>query len=215
MDAESFYARIATALGGPSPALHLPPPRARALPATVSVPQRRVWAAAAAERLRSVGGSAEVVLRSNLAQRVQELIGESSVVRVAEHLLPSEILPVLAHATVCSIVEPVAWREACAAATWGVTDANAWIAETGSVLLCAQRDRPRATSLLPRHHLVVVPMDRVIASLDEALDAMADTPSQWLLVTGPSRTSDIENDLTIGVHGPAVLHVLVVDEETA
>lgn len=214
MDAESFYARIASALGGPSPALHLPAAR-KVAAVTATVAERRAWAHLASERLRSVGGSAECVSRSQLAARVQELVGASTVVRVADALLPAEVLSVLGQATACTAVDAHTWREACAAATWGVTDADAWIAETGSVLLCAQRDRPRATSLLPRHHLVIVPLERVIPSLEGALNAMVDTPSQWLLVTGPSRTSDIENDLTIGVHGPAVLHVLVVDEETA
>lgn len=214
MDADSFYARIAAALGGPSPVLRLPPPR-KAAPAQATMAQRRVWAQTAAERLRSVGGSAECVAPSQLTARVQALVGDTRVVRVADHLLPKPVVSALAHATVCTAVDAYTWRAACAAADWGVTDANAWIAETGSVLLCAHRDRPRATSLLPRQHLVVVSLERVVASLDEALEELADTPSQWLLVTGPSRTSDIENDLTIGVHGPAALHVLVVDEELA
>lgn len=104
------------------------------------------------------------------------------------------------------------YRRSAEAAAYGLTSAMLGVAASGSVVLAASPDRPRVTSLLPRHHLVLLPESRIVPDLAAALRRFsADTlPSQLLFVTGPSRTSDIENDLTIGVHGPAQVTVALI-----
>ncbi len=88
----------------------------------------------------------------------------------------------------------------------GVTIADFALAETGSVLQIDRPWRPRAISLLPPVHLVLVPEERILGGFEELFEATAaylGGPSgSMTLITGPSRTADIEKVLTIGVHGP-------------
>ena len=93
----------------------------------------------------------------------------------------------------------------------GITGADAAIAATGSLVLTHGPGRPRSASLLVEHHIVLLPIDRIRASLDEAL-TVADwsATSNWVAITGPSRTGDIESILTIGVHGPRRLSVVLI-----
>ncbi len=68
-------------------------------------------------------------------------------------------------------------------------------------------------SLLPPAHIAVVPRDRILTGLDELFDKVplpAERSSSMVLITGPSRTADIEQILVRGVHGPGELHVVVV-----
>jgi len=105
------------------------------------------------------------------------------------------------------------WRTTAARAALGVTSAVLGVAATGSVLIGGGADSPRAASILPETHLVILPADRLVPGLEEALDAvaaMAPTHSSPFLVTGPSRTSDIEMEMVLGAHGPRRLHVLLV-----
>jgi L-lactate dehydrogenase complex protein LldG len=106
------------------------------------------------------------------------------------------------------------FRERAAHADIGLTGADLAVASTGSIVLCGGPTRPRSVSLLPTMHVAIVPSSRIVASTSDAFAALAqrgDMPSSVIFVTGPSRTSDIENDLTIGVHGPASVVALVVD----
>jgi L-lactate dehydrogenase complex protein LldG len=106
------------------------------------------------------------------------------------------------------------WREAAAAADLGVTSATIGVAATGSVLVVPGEGSPRVASLLPSAHLVILPVHRIVGGLDQALEAVAhaaSTASSAVLVTGPSRTADIEMISVLGVHGPRRLHVLLVD----
>jgi L-lactate dehydrogenase complex protein LldG len=101
------------------------------------------------------------------------------------------------------------------AADLGVTTVDAAVAETGSLVVSAAPGRPRAMSLLPRVHLAIVPARSIVPSMDHALacyGAAESLPSAIHFITGPSRTSDIENDLTIGVHGPAAVFALVLED---
>lgn len=93
----------------------------------------------------------------------------------------------------------------------GITGADAGIAATGSVVLVHGRGRPRSASLLVEHHIALLPIDLICGSLDEAL-AIADwsISSNWVAITGPSRTGDIESILTLGVHGPRRLSVVLI-----
>jgi len=87
------------------------------------------------------------------------------------------------------------------------------VAETGSVLLAQQQPADRAVSMLSKTAIQVVDRDRVVDSLDEVAAWLATNASQVSLatiVTGPSRTADIERSLTIGVQGPADLHLVVL-----
>jgi L-lactate dehydrogenase complex protein LldG len=111
--------------------------------------------------------------------------------------------------------ERATFREKAAHADIGLTSADLAVASTGSIVLCGGSTRPRAVSLLPSMHVAIVPASRIVASTSDAFEALArreDVPSSVIFVTGPSRTSDIENDLTIGVHGPASVVVLIADE---
>ena len=107
-----------------------------------------------------------------------------------------------------------AGREATTGAALGVTSAVAGIAATGSVVLDSARAGGRLASVLPPAHLCVLPVERLVATPADVLrrlgDDPAELPSSLVLVTGPSRTGDIEQLLTIGAHGPMALHVVVV-----
>jgi L-lactate dehydrogenase complex protein LldG len=81
------------------------------------------------------------------------------------------------------------------------------LADTGSVVLAAAPDEPRARSLLPPVHISLLREDRILAGLEELFERVApDMPSALAIVTGPSRSADIEQTLTIGVHGPGEVH---------
>ncbi len=98
----------------------------------------------------------------------------------------------------------------------GVTSAQAAIAETGTLVLDSNAERHRLLSLLPPVHVAIVPRDRLVATLGDAIDAAGTSPPPALtLITGPSRTADIELELVLGVHGPVELHVLLLDSIVA
>lgn len=102
-------------------------------------------------------------------------------------------------------------RERAAAADLAVTSATHGIAATGSLVVDSATAGSRAVSLLPRVHLCVLPIDRLVASHADVLRRQSSPmPSARVLITGPSRTGDIEQRLTLGAHGPVALHVLVV-----
>jgi L-lactate dehydrogenase complex protein LldG len=96
-------------------------------------------------------------------------------------------------------------------ASIGITGADAAIAATGSVVLTHGPGRPRSASLLVGHHIVLLPADRIVPSLQEALK-IADwsMTSNWVAITGPSRTGDIESILTLGVHGPRRVSIVLI-----
>lgn len=93
-----------------------------------------------------------------------------------------------------------------------VADGLFAVAETGSVAVAWSRDE-RGSALLADRLFVVVPGDQLVATLDEALariDELVRAGRPYVtLMTGPSRTADIERALTVGVHGPRELHVLL------
>ena len=95
----------------------------------------------------------------------------------------------------------------------GLTGAVAGIAETGSVLIPSGPGKALAHSLLPAIHIVILRASQVYAHLPEVLKLPAVVEARAaVLVSGPSRTADIEMSLTIGVHGPAELHVFCLDD---
>lgn len=92
----------------------------------------------------------------------------------------------------------------------GVSRAAYALADTGSVVLYASPDEPRAASLLPEVHVSLVAEETILSGLDELFAAVGDDlPSSLAIVTGPSRSADIEQQLTVGVHGPGEVHVVI------
>lgn len=101
----------------------------------------------------------------------------------------------------------------------GVTGVDWAIAETGSLVLSSHRldradtpGRGRVVSLLPPVHIAVVRKEQLIYSTVAVFRGLAagQMPPQVVFASGPSRSADIENDLTIGVHGPGQVHVIIV-----
>jgi L-lactate dehydrogenase complex protein LldG len=85
------------------------------------------------------------------------------------------------------------------------------LADTGSVVLLSS-DEPRSRSLLPWRHVTVVRAESILGGLEELFEALGtDLPSSVAIVTGPSRSADIEQRLAVGVHGPGEVHVVIVD----
>jgi hypothetical protein len=110
------------------------------------------------------------------------------------------------------VLDGAAERAALAAAEVGVTGVDAAIAETGSLVLVATPDHPRTASLLPPKHVALVRRADLVPNLRSALALLrASIPSASAvnLVTGPSRSADIELQLTLGVHGPGELVVVL------
>ncbi len=99
----------------------------------------------------------------------------------------------------------------------GITAAQYGIADTGTLVVCSAPTGGRAESLLPAVHIALVRAGDLVAGLPDLLAALVrdrrmDRSSAVTFVTGPSRTADIELTLTIGVHGPQRLFIVLVDD---
>jgi L-lactate dehydrogenase complex protein LldG len=97
----------------------------------------------------------------------------------------------------------------------GITACDALIAQTGSILLTARSAGGRALSVLPPHHLVIAQADQLVPDLPAAFELLSaryvkNYPSFITLITGPSRTGDIERILVLGAHGPKNLTVILI-----
>jgi L-lactate dehydrogenase complex protein LldG len=108
-------------------------------------------------------------------------------------------------------VDVAAYAPATAAvADLGVTSAIAAVAATGSVVVDAAVAGGRGASLLPTVHLCVVPRSRLVATPSDVLRrGPRPLSSNRVLITGPSRTGDIEQIITLGVHGPIAVHIVL------
>lgn len=97
----------------------------------------------------------------------------------------------------------------------GITECDALIAQTGTVLITARSAGGRALSVLPPHHIVLARRDQLVPDLPAAFELLErkyapDYPSFISFITGPSRTGDIERILVLGAHGPKRLTVFCV-----
>lgn len=104
-------------------------------------------------------------------------------------------------------------RAVCSTAAVGITSADYCLADTGTLVMIAGREEARLISLLPPVHIAVVVGDRMLSGLDELFTLVplpAERSSSMVLITGPSRTADIEQTLVRGVHGPGEIHVVLV-----
>ena len=105
-------------------------------------------------------------------------------------------------------------REGAAKASVGVTGANFAFAATGTVVLESTAEDIRLATTLPEHHVVLLDPAKILADDMAAVPHLRtfhnNSPRNYLAyITGPSRTADIERVLTIGVHGPKRLHILL------
>ncbi|MCI0697329.1 lactate utilization protein [candidate division KSB1 bacterium] len=102
----------------------------------------------------------------------------------------------------------------------GITAVDFLVARTGSLVLSSATAGGRRLSVLPPLHIAMATTDQLVTSLDEAMAGYQqrrefDRSSYATIITGPSRTSDIEKILVLGAHGPKRLAVIVVGENAA
>jgi L-lactate dehydrogenase complex protein LldG len=107
------------------------------------------------------------------------------------------------------IISPYGSNREVAECDLGVTGADFALAETGTLVLRSSIEQPRTVSLLPRVHLALMRSSCLRADLHQVFEEAKDD-GYFVFVTGPSRTSDIELTLTIGVHGPKTLCVMLL-----
>ncbi|MDB5901358.1 MAG: lactate utilization protein, partial [Betaproteobacteria bacterium] len=95
----------------------------------------------------------------------------------------------------------------------GITGAFCAIAETGTLMTVSGAESPPSVSLLPETHIAILASDRVLRSMEDAWALLRDSggmPRAASFISGPSRTADIEQTVTLGAHGPYRVHIIVV-----
>jgi L-lactate dehydrogenase complex protein LldG len=99
-----------------------------------------------------------------------------------------------------------------------LTPCLAAVAETGTLMLVSGTDTPTTLNFLPDTHIVVLHAGQVVASYEDGWDLVREQqewPRTVNLITGPSRTGDIEQRIQLGAHGPRRLHVVLVEDAPA
>ena len=182
----------------------------------VVAPEKSLFADSLAERfqaaLESIGGNCTIVNDERAAARIiNEIIVNKNVERAA---ISDSFLVEKAAAFFDGNIEFL--KNASASELFdcdlGITGAQWAIAETGTLVLESERENHRLASLVPAIHICLINADCIRQTLGEILQQVGAELSRTItFITGPSRTSDIELTLAIGVHGPGELHVIVIE----
>lgn len=123
-----------------------------------------------------------------------------------------ELLPYDVGSSLVNVVLSRGARQEQASAEIGLTGCDAAIAETGSLAMLSGPGKSRAVSLLPPVHIAVVQRGNLYFNMSEFFSKNSGkvrAASSCSLITGPSRTADIELTLTVGVHGPGRVIVVI------
>jgi L-lactate utilization protein LutC len=179
------------------------------------------------DELAAAGGQAHVVAGAEAAAaRVLELVQGKGARRalvgrgpVIDRLgLSDRLRAAGVEVGVVDALPPGGARDTIFAADVGVSGVAYLVAETGTVALLARPAEPRSLSLLPPVHIAVADRSQLVPDLFDLFAALPgapggapDLPSCVSLITGPSKTGDIELRLVTGVHGPGEVHVVLVD----
>jgi len=173
-----------------------------------------------AQRAASVGMNVHRVTQNQAQAKVLALLAEQSAKRIIcnagqageaiglPNSLPAEIQRVEVRDT---------GVDAGFECDTGISDVHAALAETGTLVCCSGIKHPRSTSLIPTNHIALVRSGDV---LPDMIDYWArikgipggDLPSSQVFITGPSKTADIEGILVTGVHGPARVDIVLIDD---
>ncbi len=172
------------------------------LPEPTAQPLHKPLAEQFAEELEALGGTVHPVAEQEFSTRLTEFLKSRRIERVlvdeSGYRYVNEISTI---------------REPDPTVRAGVTGALCGIAESGSLVLISGEVQTLTASLLPEIHVVVLRTSQLRHTLAEALRMPeVRTAQAGVIVSGPSRTADIEMTLTIGVHGPGELHVFLIDD---
>jgi len=154
--------------------------------------------------LNSVEEARQAIVRLRDTEKWQRVAGHSG--ELTNTVCPSLNLPLL-HTDATYDVTAL---EQCDA---GISECDALVAQTGTVLVTNRSAGGRALSVLPPHHVVLARRGQMVADLPAAFELLqrkysANYPSMISFITGPSRTGDIERILVLGAHGPKKLTII-------
>ena len=210
MSRDNILHKVRTALGR-SPSQPVPPPPSVRLRVPEVAIDGRI--SLMMSRLNELGGN---TLRVPTMDAAREFVAET----VSGKTALASNSPYLAECGISSlpgvttgITDLAALRESAATVDIGITSADYVLSDTGTLVMLASPAEARLISLLPFHHLAVVPRERILTGLDELFTVLphpAEQTSSMVLITGPSRTADIEQILVRGVHGPGHITVVII-----
>ena len=203
--------RVRTALGRPAGESSPEPERGVDLAGPVPRP---VWSSSPEARFlerleRAAATWSEVGAPADIPAAVSTVLGDAQ----------SPRLNVAGHPLLEDLSWPEGWRigrgiEGAREADAAIVVAAAGIAETGSLVLPSGPQSPTSLNFLPDVHLVVLHRQDIVDYMEEAwtrlLDRASEPPRAVNVVTGPSRTADVEQTIQLGAHGPRRLHVLLL-----
>jgi len=197
-------------------------PAPLALPAAISTDEllarftREAEAAGAEVASASSHDAAREQIRQWLQANGARQVVTTSTPRVTALALNGLALPGIEIDSLGDLNDTGEKRRRALAADVGISDADYGLADTGTLAVRATPAQGRLASLLPPVHIAVLSRQRIVPDLATCFRALdvreeARRTSLLTLITGPSRTADIEQTLTVGVHGPGALYILLVD----
>lgn len=182
------------------------------------------------EQAKAMGLTPSVIAESDVGRHVADLLRAEKASKITlepdlpwDHVIRSACPEAI-------LLDPARGDEAFYGADVGITGALYAVAETGSVVVDNAKRRYRSLTLIPPLHIVLVRASRIVADLVDlfggsdgrpadgdaappaptAAPCAPDLPSNLTLITGPSKTADIEGVLVTGIHGPCKVYVVVV-----
>ena len=210
---------LARLRNAPRPELPRPP----SVPPPTDAPARGERAARLKSRMEAVRAEVHLVPSEAWLDRLKEILAVRKVATLL-YAPQTAIGEALQHAwdtdaagspELVAYAGPVeTFKERLFTVDAAVTSAAGAVADTGALILRPTAEEPRLMSLVPPIHIAVLRAEEIFASLADAMRAgnwSADMPTNMLLISGPSKTADIELILAFGVHGPKELIVLVLE----
>jgi len=211
MSRENILHRVRTALGRSEGQPPASPPAVRLRPAETD---RETRISSMLERVEALAGKTyrASTLEDACRFAASMLAGKTAVASNAPFLATCGVTALPGVRS--GVTDREELRGLCASCDFGITSADYALGDTGTLVMLSSPEEARMVSLLPPAHLAIVPADRILGSLDELFTILpnpAERTSSMVLITGPSRTADIEQILVRGVHGPGEITVVVVD----
>lgn len=170
------------------------------------------------EKARLAAASAEVVARPQVGEAISRWLREHNLPQQLRHGMDERLAAIRwpEHGG-----PQIAIGRSDGSDLTGLSHAFAGVAETGTLMLVSGQDNPTTLNFLPENHIVLVEAKDIAANYETVWSRLREKygegrlPRTVNMVTGPSRSADIEQTLILGAHGPVRLHILVVEDQEA